>query len=106
MFFSARCRKEPKESAPRQILSSVVAYDNDSNNPLKPISGLFATLTLPTPNVAQIECLFDANLINLENGVKITSKIKNLCITPEVVKTLTDGTTKTTTGGDDKTIAN
>lgn len=97
---------EPKESSPRQILSTVIPYDNDTSNPLKPLSGLFATLTLPSPNIAQIECLFDANLINLNNGVKITSKIKNLCLTPEVVKTLTDGTTKTTTGGDDKTIAN
>jgi hypothetical protein len=97
---------EPKESAPRQILSTVVPYDNDGNNPLKPITALFATLTLPSPNVAQIECLFDANLINLDNGVKITSKIKNLCVPLTVVKTLTDGTNKTTTGGDDKTIAN
>lgn len=67
---------EPTESNPRWICSTIVPFDNDLQNPLYPISGLLATLTFPSPNVALIECYFDPSKMNLSNGVKFTSKIK------------------------------
>ena len=54
----------------------IKAFDNDLANPLSPLTGLYATLTFPIPNVAKITCYFDPNKINLSNGVKFTSKIK------------------------------
>jgi len=67
---------EPTESAPRWICSTVIPFDGNLLNPLTPITGLTATLTFPTPDVAQIECFFDPNKINLSNGAKFTTKIK------------------------------
>jgi hypothetical protein len=67
---------EPTESSPRWICSTVLASDGNILNPLSPITGSTATLTFPTPDVAQIECFFDPNKINLTNGVKFTTKIK------------------------------
>lgn len=67
---------EPTEAAPRWICSTVVPYDNNLNNPLTPISGLYADLSFPSPQVALIECYFNPNNVNLSNGVKFTSKIK------------------------------
>jgi hypothetical protein len=67
---------EPFENAPRWICSTVIAYDGNLSNPLTPITGLYATLTFPNPDEALIECYFDPNKINLNNGVKFTSKIK------------------------------
>jgi len=67
---------EPTESSPRWICSTVIAFDNNTSNPLTPITGLYATLTFPSPDVAQIECFFDPSKINLSNGVKFTTKIK------------------------------
>ena len=67
---------EPTESSPRWICSTVIDIDGNTLNPLSPITGLTATLTFPTPDVAQIECFFDPGKINLTNGVKFTTKIK------------------------------
>lgn len=67
---------EPTESSPRWICSTVIDSDGNTLNPLSPITGLTATLTFPTPDVAQIECFFDPGKINLTNGVKFTTKIK------------------------------
>lgn len=67
---------EPNESSPRWICSTVLASDGNILNPLSPITGSTATLTFPTPDVAQIECFFDPSKINLTNGVKFTTKIK------------------------------
>lgn len=67
---------EPTESSPRWICSTVIPTDGNILNPLSPITGLTATLTFPTPDVAQIECFFDPNKINLSNGAKFTTKIK------------------------------
>jgi hypothetical protein len=67
---------EPNESSPRWICSTVLASDGNILNPLTPITGSTATLTFPTPDVAQIECFFDPSKINLSNGVKFTTKIK------------------------------
>jgi len=67
---------EPTESNPRLICSTVVPFDGDLSNPLTPITGLYASLSFPNPNIALIECYFDPNKINLNNGVKFTTKIK------------------------------
>lgn len=90
---------EPTESAPRSISSTVVAFDNNILNPLSPLSGLYCSLTFPTPEVAQLECYFDSNKINLQNGVKFTTKIKGCSMDPAFFKLLTDGTVKYTTDG-------
>jgi hypothetical protein len=98
---------EPFQAERRWILSTVVNYDNNTNNPLYPLAGLLMPITYPTPDVARMECYFNPDLINLSEGVKFTTKIKSKCPTDEVIfKTMTDGTIKTTTGGDNKTIAN
>jgi hypothetical protein len=68
---------EPTESSPRWICSSVVAHDFNPNNPLAPITGNFAELTFVSPSIVKIRCTFNSNLINLQNGVKFTTKIKN-----------------------------
>ena len=62
-------------------------------------------ITFPAPNVAKMECYFDPGKINTTNGCKFTSKIKGCINDVELVKTMTDGTTKTTTYGEDKTLA-
>ena len=67
---------EPTESSPRWICSTIIDIDGNTLNPLSPITGLTATLTFPSPDVAQIECFFDPGKINLTNGVKFTTKIK------------------------------
>jgi len=69
---------ESFESSPRWICSSVVPFDNNSNNPLTPITGLTIVISYPSPNIAVLTCYFDSNKINLTNGVKITAKIKEV----------------------------
>ena len=96
---------EPFESGPRWICSTTVNFDNNVLNPLTPISGNLIQITYPTPNVAKLVCFFDPTKISLENGCKFTSKIKGCQGEPELNKTTTDGTDKTTTAGDTKTIA-
>ena len=96
---------EPTESNPRYICSTIVPFDNNVSNPLTPITGLLCSLTFPTPDVAQMECFFDSSKINLENGVKFTTKIKGCILDPSVVKLKTDGTIKYTTDGQPKLIS-
>lgn len=97
---------EPYEAERRFICSTVVDFDNDSNNPLYPLSTLLMAITYPAPNVARMECYFNPDLINLTNGCKFTTKIKDLCPGGQVLtKTETDGTIKTTTYSTDKTLA-
>tara|TARA_R110000822_G_scaffold288004_3_gene409253 strand:- start:3047 stop:5248 length:2202 start_codon:yes stop_codon:yes gene_type:complete len=67
---------EPTESSPRWICSTAVPFDNNTLNPLTPLAGLYCDLSFPSPSVARLECRLDSNKINLQNGVKITSKIK------------------------------
>jgi hypothetical protein len=67
---------ESYESSPRWICSTVVPYDNNTSNPLTPLSGLLITIVYLAPNIAVLECYFDPNLIDISNGVKITAKIK------------------------------
>jgi len=90
---------EPTENSPRSICSTVVPFDNNILNPLTPLSGLFCSLTFPSPEVARLECYFDSNKINLNNGVKFTTKIKGCSLDPSFFKLLTDGTVKYTTDG-------
>ena len=66
---------EPYESDRRWICSSCVPFDNDTNNPLTPLSGLLINIVFPSPSVAVLECYFNPDLIDLTNGVKITAKI-------------------------------
>jgi hypothetical protein len=88
---------EPKESAPRWICSTIVDNDGNTSNPLTPLSGTLASITYPAPNVAVIECLFDSNKINTQNGVKFTSKIKQNCDNLPIQKSTTTGEDKITT---------
>jgi hypothetical protein len=90
---------EPTESSPRWISSTIVPFDNDVLNPLTPISGSFCSISFPSADVVRLECYFDSNKINLENGVKFTTKIKGCMIDPAFVKLLTDGSIKLTTDG-------
>ena len=96
---------EPYESERRWICSTAVDFDNNTSNPIYPLSGLLMPITFPASNIARMECYFDPDLIDLSNGVKFTTKIKG-CPGDEVqVKTLTDGSIKTTTFATDKTLA-
>tara|TARA_R110000772_G_scaffold88986_5_gene184647 strand:+ start:3240 stop:5543 length:2304 start_codon:yes stop_codon:yes gene_type:complete len=97
---------EPYQAERRWILSTVVDFDNNTSNPLEPLSGLLMPITYPSPNVARMECFFNPDLIDLTNNIKFTTKIKENCpfeITD--FKTMTDGTTKTMTTGIKKTLA-
>ena len=90
---------EPFESTARTICSSVLPFDNDLSNPLKPINGVQMVITYPLQNVAQIECFFNPDIINLANGAKFTTKIKGCPITLNTNgKRTTDGILKTTSG--------
>ena len=76
---------EPNESSPRWISSTIVPFDNNSLNPLTPINGDFCNLELISATQARMKCFFDTTKINLSNGVKITSKIKQFCTVPEPI---------------------
>ena len=68
---------ESSEQSPRWICSTVVNFDNNTNNPLTPLSGLLIVIDYTSPTTAVLECYFDSNLIDLSNGVSITAKIKD-----------------------------
>lgn len=97
---------EPKESIPRRILSTVIPFDNDLTNPLTPLSGLLMPITFPSPNVARMECYFNPDLINLDNGCKFTTKIKS-CWAKEIIgqKVTTWDEPKFTNNNETKIIA-
>lgn len=100
---------EPTQSTPRQICSTVLPFDNDLSNPLRPIDNIQMVITYPSQNIAKMECFFDPDIINLSNGVKFTTKIKGCPTTLDTNgKRTTDGTLKTTTGlnSEIKTLAN
>jgi hypothetical protein len=73
----AQIRCYPTEGAPPWISSSVLNYDNNTLNPLTPITGTTASLTFPALDTAVVECYFDSNLLNLSNGATFTAKIKD-----------------------------
>lgn len=96
---------EPTESSPRWISSTIVPFDNNPLNPLTPINGLTCEMLLITPDTIELRCNFDPTKINLSNGVKITTKIKQCCddiIPPEGDKMKTDGTLKLKADGTPK----
>lgn len=97
---------EPKESSPRWISSTIVPFDNNALNPLRPISGLLATIDYLAPNIVTLKCKFDPNKIDLSNGVKITAKIKQVCLDiVEVSKETTLNEDKLTTDNDLKILS-
>ena len=71
---------EPFEQAPRWLCSSVIDTDNNQNNPLSPVTGTKISIDTSTPDIAGLECYLDASKIALDDGVKITSKIKGSTI--------------------------
>ena len=87
---------EPTESNPRYLLSSVIDRVNNAN-PLSPLSGTKITITFPTPDVARLECFVNPNLVNLDNGIKFTSKIKGCADNVESLKITTGDVLKSTT---------
>ena len=99
---------EPFEASQRYISSTVIDYDFDSNNPLTPLAGeTKCKMTWTAPNVVTLECLFNPNLINLDNGVSFTTKIKG-CSSDEpidIYKMMTDGQFKIMTDGQFKKLS-
>lgn len=67
---------EPKEGSPRWTCSTVIPFDNNSLNPLQPVSGQVMAKTFPALNVVQFECYFDTTKMDTTNGVSITTKVK------------------------------
>ena len=97
---------EPKEGAPRWIMSTIVPFDGNSSNPLRPISGLLTTIDYLAANIITLKCQFDPSKIDLSNGVKITAKVKQVCLDiTEVSKETTSDDDKYTTDDDLKIIA-
>jgi len=98
---------EPTESSPRWLVSTVVPYDNNTQNPLSPLAWQSPLMQIQflSPNVAYMRCDFDASKINLENGVKFTTKIKGCSLESPVFKVTTTDLDKLTTDDDNKIIA-
>lgn len=67
---------ESNQQSPRWICSSVVDFDNNTNNPLTPTSGSLINIQFPAPDTAVLEATFDSNKIDLTNGIDFTAKIK------------------------------
>jgi hypothetical protein len=98
---------EPTTASPRWICSTVVPSDNNPSNPLTPITGNTISITY-TGTLAIMECFFNPSVINLEKGVKFTTKIKTGCGLPDPPKNgkqTTLGDFKETTTGGIKEIA-
>jgi hypothetical protein len=97
---------EPKEGAQRWMLSSIVDFDNNTNNPLAPISGSLLNLVYIFPNIIKFSCKFDAGKIDTSNGVKITAKIKEGLTNIVLVNKITnDEEDKITTDNETKILA-
>ena len=89
---------EPKEGNPRSICSTIVAFDNNINNPLTPISGLLCSISYISASTIKLKCKFDPSRIDTSKGVKITAKIKQVCNDiVEVNKSTTTDVAKLTT---------
>ena len=97
---------EPNKSSPRSICSTIVPFDNNSGNPLTPISGLLCQISYISGNTIKLKCKFDPSKIDTENGVKITAKIKQGdADIVEINKLTTSDEDKWTTDDDNKIIA-
>jgi hypothetical protein len=62
---------EPEESNPRFLISTKVPHDFDVNNPLQPITGDLATVTLLASNSVQVSCYIDCNKLDLSKNVSV-----------------------------------
>jgi len=62
---------EPEESNPRFLISTKVPHDFDVNNPLQPITGNLATVTLLASNSVQVSCYIDCNKLDLSKNVSV-----------------------------------
>jgi len=92
---------EPSETSPRWWCSTAVPFDNNGLNPLTPMSGSYCQMTFPNFNQVLLTCFFDPSKINLQNGVKFTSKIKGCTTTirPKFKYTTWGAIKNTTSGG-------
>jgi hypothetical protein len=92
---------EPTENSPRWWCSTAVPFDGNGLNPLTPLSGSFCDISFPNFNQVKLTCFFDPSKINLQNGVKFTSKIKGCSTTirPKFKFTCEGGIKQTTAGG-------
>lgn len=92
---------EPTENSPRWWCSTAVPFDGNPNNPLTPISGSLCDVSFPNFNQVKLTCFFDPSKINLQNGVKFTSKIKgcSTSIRPKFKYTTYGAIKQTTAGG-------
>jgi hypothetical protein len=92
---------EPTETSPRWWCSTAVPFDNNTLNPLTPITGSYCEMTFPNFNQVKLTCFFDPSKINLQNGVKFTSKIKGCSTTirPKFKYTTWGAIKQTTSGG-------
>jgi hypothetical protein len=96
---------EPKEGSPRWISSTVLDYDNNSNNPLYPLPGETKAKITITGDTVTVECLCDTT--KLSGDIQsVTAKIKDPEITiPQIGKIMADGTPKVTADGNRKVLA-
>jgi hypothetical protein len=91
---------EPYENAPRWWCSTAVPFDGNGLNPLTPLTGSLCDVSYPNFNQVKLTCYFNPSKINLQNGVKFTSKIKGCTTsTRPKFKYTTDGKIKQTTSG-------
>jgi hypothetical protein len=92
---------ESTETSPRWWSSTAVPFDGNALNPLTPITGSLCEISYPNFNQVKLSCLFNPSKINLQNGVKFTSKIKgcSTSIRPKFKQTTSGGIKMTTTGG-------
>lgn len=92
---------EPTESSQRWWCSTAVPFDNNGLNPLTPVSGSYCQMTFPNFNQIKLTCFFDSSKINLQNGVKFTSKIKgcSTSIRPKFKYTTWGAIKQTASGG-------
>lgn len=66
---------EAFEDSPRWDISTKVPTDFNPNNPLFPITGNLATVTLINPNKVRVSCYIDCNKLDLSRDVSINSRI-------------------------------
>jgi hypothetical protein len=91
---------EPTENSPRWWCSTAVPFDGNGLNPLTPLTGSLCDVSYPNFNQVKLTCYFDPSKINLQNGVKFTSKIKGCTTgTRPKFKYTTSGKIKQTTSG-------
>jgi hypothetical protein len=80
---------EPKENAPRWLISSWFNHGDWPENPLQPLSGENKIKTTINSTNIVFECTFDASKINFSNGIKFTSRINCIPLVKPTHKTFT-----------------